>query len=66
MIKQQNIRKKSNENLQKRRFAAYFRHFQPEKHFSQKLDSAIFLALLKRIVEQKIRKKLMMKSRENA
>ena len=29
--KQQNIRKRSDENRQKRRFPAYFRYFQPEK-----------------------------------
>ena len=31
--KQRNIRKKSNENLQKRRFLVYFRYFRPEKIF---------------------------------
>ena len=56
MKKQRNIRKKSDENLQKRRFPAYFRHFRPEKNFSQKSDSAIFRSLLIHIFEQKIRK----------
>ena len=33
--KQGNIRKKSEENLQKWRFPAYFRHFRPKKNFSK-------------------------------
>ena len=42
-----------------------FRYFRPEKDFSQKSDS-MFWAFLICIFVQKIRKKLMMKSRENA
>ena len=63
--KQRNKRMKSNENLQKRRFPAYFRYFRTEKNFSQKWDSAMFWALLTRIFCAKNQKKLMMKSREN-
>ena len=54
--KTRNIKKKSNENVQKRRFPAYFRDFRPEKNFSQKSDSAMFWAFLIRIFVQKIRK----------
>ena len=54
--KKRNVKKKSDENLQKRQFPAYFRHFRPEKNFSQKSDSTMFWAFLK----------LMIKSRENA
>ena len=56
MKKQRNIRKKSEQNLQKRRFPAYFRHFRPEKNFSPKSDSVMFRTFLIRIFEQKIRK----------
>ena len=52
MRKQLNIRKKSNENLQKRRFPA----FSAGKNFSQKSDSAMFWAFLTHIFVQKIRK----------
>ena len=44
--KQRNMWKKSKENLQKRRFAAYFRHFWPEKNFSRKSDKAMFWAFI--------------------
>ena len=54
--KQRNIREKSEQNLQKRQFPAYFRDFRPEKKFSQKSDSAILWALLIGIFVQKIRK----------
>ena len=40
--KTRNIEKKSDENLQKRGFLAYFRHFRPEKKFTQKSVSAMF------------------------
>ena len=43
-------------NVKKLVFPAYFRHFWPEKNFSQKLDLAIFWALLIRVFVQKIRK----------
>ena len=43
-----------------------FWHFRPEKNFSQKSDSAMFLALLMRIIMEKNQKKLMMKSQENS
>ena len=49
--------KKSKENLQKRRFPAYFQHFRPEKMFS-KIANTRFCA--------KNQEKQMMKSRENA
>ena len=38
---QRNKWKKSKENLQERRFPAYFRHFRPEKNFYHKSDSAM-------------------------
>ena len=57
---------KSKENLQKRRFPAYFRHFRPEKKCSQKLDSAIFLGIANTRFCVKNQEKQMMKSRENA
>ena len=44
--KQRNTRKKSEQKLQKRRFPAYFRYFQPEKIFYQKSDSTMLWALL--------------------
>ena len=40
--KQSNIRKKSDENLQKRRFPAYFRHFRPEKIFLKNRTRSCF------------------------
>ena len=64
--KQRSIRKKFDENLQKRRFPTYFRHFRPEKNISQKLNSAIFWALLMRIFLEKNQKKQLLKSWENA
>ena len=54
--RQRNMKNKSKQNLQKRRFPAYFRHFRPKKKFSQKSDSVMFWALLIRIFEQKITK----------
>ena len=54
---QRNMWKKSKENLQKRRFPAYFRHFRPGKNFSRKFFS---------FFKQKNQRKLMMKSREDA
>ena len=53
MKKQRNVRKKSEQNLQKRRFPAYFRHFRPINIFFQKSDSATFWALWVRIFVQK-------------
>ena len=47
---------KSREMAKKPVFPAYFRHFRPEKNFSQKSDSAMFWALLIRVFVQKIRK----------
>ena len=59
MKQQRNIRKKSNENLQKRRFPAYIRYFLPEKFFSKIGHFNTHLCA-------KNQEKLMMKSRENA
>ena len=56
------MKKKPKQNLQKRQFPAYFRHFRPEKNFSQKSDSVIVNTHLC----AKNQKKLMIKSRENA
>ena len=57
MKKQRNVREKSEQNLQKWRLPAYFRHFRPEKNFYQKSDSAILWALLICIFVQKNAKK---------
>ena len=65
MKKQRNKRKKSNENLQKRRFPAYFRYFRPEKNFSQKIGLRHALSIANTHLCAKNQKKLMMKSREN-
>ena len=59
MKKQRNILKKSNENLQKRRFLPYFRHFLPEKNFFLKNLTRILSKVLIRIFVQKNQKKLM-------
>ena len=61
-----NIRKKSNENLQKRRFPAYFRYFRPEKNFSLKIGLGHVLGIANTHLCAKNQKKLMMKSREMA
>ena len=58
MKKQRNIRKKSDENLQKRRFPAYFWHF-----FS-KIGLGHDLSIANAPLYAKNQKKLMMKSRE--
>ena len=65
MEKQPKITKKSDENLQKRRFPAYFRHFRAEKNFS-KIGLGHILGIAKRRLCEKNQEKQMMKSRENA
>ena len=55
MKKQRKIRKKSDDNLQTRRFPAYFRHFRPD-----------VLSIANAHLYGKNQKNLMMKSRENA
>ena len=63
--KQQNTRKKSEQNLQKRPFPAYFRHFWLEKNFL-KIGLGHILGIINTHLCAENQKKLMMKSRENA
>ena len=65
MKKQRNIRKKSDENLQKRRFQAYFRHFRLEK-ISSKIGHGHVFGIANTHLCAKNLKRILMKSRENA
>ena len=69
MKKQRNIRKKPEQNLQKRRFPAHFRFYRPEKFFSRKTVFNSFSAVLMRIFVHKLQKfndKISRKSPKNA